>query len=177
MNAQNAELKAADESAIFVDEANLFRPQESAEDETARLREELTFERDARLRLAAEYENYRRRTKRETARAADAGKRELLERLVSLADDLELALANVSEASGAVAEGLRMIHRRFTEMLEAEGVKAFASTGEKFDPERHDAFDVASGTGDAFGTVHSEIRRGYLWNDKLLRPALVVVAQ
>lgn len=164
-----------DESPIDVDGADSFHP---VEDETAQqLREELEAERDRRLRLAAEYENYRRRTKSEIARAAEAGKRELLERLISLADDLDLALANGGESPDAVAEGLRLTHRRFHNMLEENNVVPFESKGERFDPERHEAFDVARGTDSEPGTVHTEMRRGYLLNDKLLRPALVVVAQ
>lgn len=172
---QNTQTKMTDESPVYVDEADSFQP---VEDETAQLREELEAERDKRLRLAAEYENYRRRTKKEIAQAADEGKRELLERLISLADDLDLALANVDDASDRrMVEGLRLIHKRFHQMLEANGVVPFESKGERFDPERHEAFDVATGTENEPETVHTEIRRGYFWNDKLMRPALVVVAQ
>jgi molecular chaperone GrpE len=178
---QNMEAKTADDARVFTgenqaftDEVEVLKPLEA---EIERLREELASERDAHLRLAAEYDNYRRRTKRESARAADEGKRKLLERLVSLADDLDLALANTDGSPGAVAEGLRLIHKRFHLMLEANGVVPFESRGEKFDPERHEAFDVMSGTENEPETVHTEIRRGYFWNDNLLRPALVVVAQ
>lgn len=171
---QNIRTKMTDETPVYIDEVEVFNP---AAMEIERLREELTFEKDARLRLAAEYENYRRRTKRESAQAAEEGKRVLLEQLLALGDDLDLALANAAEAPGAVADGLRLINKRFRAMLEANDVAAFESAGEKFDPERHEAFDVASGTGNEPETVHAEIRRGYFWNDKLLRPALVVVAQ
>lgn len=162
------------EKSIISDEVEM---SDAPETELERLREELAAEREARLRLAAEYDNYRRRTRKEMAQAGEEGKRELLERLISLADDLDLALAGAGESSDAVAEGLRMIHRRFEGMLEANGVAAFESEGEKFDPERHEAFDVAVVTGSKPETVYREIRRGYLWNGKLLRPALVVVAQ
>jgi molecular chaperone GrpE len=171
---QNTQTKMADESPVYVDEADIFHP---IEDETIHLREELEAERDKRLRLAAEYENYRRRTKREIAQAADEGKRELLERMLSIADDLDVALANADESPDAVAEGLRIIHQRFSAMLEANGFIGFESKGEEFDPERHEAFDVIAAGENETGRVNTEIRRGYFWNDKLLRPALVVVAQ
>ena len=171
---QNTQTKMTSGSPAYVDEVDIFHP---IEEEAAHLREELEAERDRHLRLAAEYENYRRRTERENAEAADKGKRELLTQLVSLADDLDLALAGSNESPEAVAEGVRMIHRRFREILEANSVIAFESEGEKFDPERHEAFDVVSiGDGES-GTVHREIRRGYFWNDRLFRPALVIVAQ
>ena len=171
---QNTPTKTIEESPVYIDEVEMFNP---AAPEIERLREELSAERDARLRLAAEYENYRRRTKQESAQAADRGKRELFEQLVSIADDLDLAAANADESSEALAEGLQLIHRRFHGVLEADGVQTFESTGEKFDPERHEAFEVAFGTDNEPGTVTREIRRGYFWKGKLLRPALVEVAQ
>lgn len=164
-----------DETPVYIDEVNILQP---IEDETARLREELEVERDKYLRLAAEYENYRRRTKKEQATAAEKGKRELLLRLISLADDFDLMLANVDDASDErIVEGLKLIERRLKAVLEANDVAAFDSIGEIFNPELHEAFDVVSAEEGKSGTVHSELRRGYLWRDKLLRPALVVVAQ
>jgi molecular chaperone GrpE len=141
------------------------------------LREELSSERDARLRLAAEYENYRRRTIEARRLAADEGKRELLEQMLIVGDDLDLALANLSEAPEWVVEAVHMIHRRFHAILEANGVVGMKSVGEAFDPKHHEAFDVRPDTEYGVGTVHTDLRRGYFLNGKLLRPALVIVAQ
>ena len=176
METQNAQAKMTDESPVYIDEVSLPDP---SEDETAHLREELEVERDKYLRLVAEYENYRRRTKLEQATAAEKGKSELLERLISLADEFALALVNLEDASNkSIVEGLRLIERRLKSVLDANGVVAFVSAGEFFNPELHEAFDVVSDIeNEKAGTVHSELRRGYFWNDKLLRPALVVVAQ
>lgn len=150
---------------------------DNLEAEAERLRKELEIERDARLRLAAEYQNYRRRTDLEKARAADDGKRELLTQLLSIVDDLDLAESGSDEAPKAVVEGVRMIRRRFLDLLGANGVVAFKSKGERFDPERHEAFAISATEGRNAGTVHVEMRRGYFWNDKVLRPALVIVEQ
>lgn len=172
---QDTQTKITDESSVYVDEVDIFHPGE--EEAVHLLREELEAERDRHLRLAAEYENYRRRVKRESLKAADEGKRELLVRMLSIADEFELACRHLDETSDTVAEGIKLVQRRFDETLQANSVAPFKSEGEIFDPEIHEAFDVASGTKSKPGTVHSEIRRGYFWNDKLLRPALVVVAQ
>jgi molecular chaperone GrpE len=171
---QNTQTKMTDESQVSVDKADLLHP---IEDEAEHLREELAAERDKYLRLAAEYQNYRRRTEEEKVEAADNGKRELLIQLVSLADDLDLALSGLNESPEAVADGVRMIHRRFRDILEANTVIAFESEGERFDPERNEAFAVVAAGKRESGTVHEEMRRGYLWKDKLFRPALVVVEQ
>lgn len=173
---QNTEYNTADESPVYIDEVNLFHPGEK--DETERLREELKTERDKHQRLAAEFINYRRRTKLEQAEAAEKGKRELLDRLISLADDFDLALANADDASDKrMIEGLGLIERRLTGILEANDVIGFDSTGEVFNPELHEAFDVIPGEKEKQGRIHSQLRRGYRWRGKLLRPALVVVIQ
>ncbi len=175
MDTQNTQTKMTDESPVYIDEVDLLSP---VEDETARLRGELEAERDKYLRLAAEYENYRRRTKQEQAISAEKGKRELLERLITLADDFDLALANADDASDErIVEGLQLIQRRLKAVLDANNVVGFDSIGEVFNPELHEAFDVIAAEDGKSDRVHSELRRGYFWNGKLLRPALVVVAQ
>jgi molecular chaperone GrpE len=70
-----------------------------------------------------------------------------------------------------------VIRRRLDQVLESNGVVRFESEGEIFDPERHEAFDVVEAVGGLEGRVHKEVRAGYLWKDKLLRAALVVVSK
>jgi molecular chaperone GrpE len=169
------------ERSRAVEQAGVIQACESVGDErvaaaTQALLEDLERERDARLRLAAEYQNFRRRTERERAHAAQEGKREILTQLVSIVDDIEVALDGSDRSTAPVTEGLRMIHRRFLHVLKRNGVTPFESVGSRFDPNVHHAFDVVTGEDDP-GTVLREERRGYLWNDKLLRPALVVVSQ
>lgn len=170
---QNTEAKQTEENQIVIGQEEIFTPFEA---ELRQLRAELSSERDARLRLAAEYENYRRRTKRERERAAAEGRRELLTRLLSIADDLDLTLEHSEAATDVVAEGIKLVHKRFAAMLQANDVVSFKSVGEIFNPELHEAFDLAHGTGLKPGTVQAEIRSGYFWGNRLLRPALVVVA-
>jgi molecular chaperone GrpE len=148
---------------------------ESFEREVARLKQELESERDQRLRLLAEFDNYRRRIKQDSALLNEAGKRDVLLSLLEVMDDFDRALLHINETSDAVADGLRLIHQRFSEVLESNGVKAFESEGEAFDPTIHDAIAVIDGDGEQSGTVYSEDRRGYLMNGKLLRPARVTV--
>ena len=140
-----------------------------------RLQEDLTTERERHLRLLAEFDNYRRRTKQERALAEETGKREVLLALLDVKDDVDRALLHIRETSDAVADGLRLIHQRFNNLLEAHGVTAFESEGEVFDPEIHEAMTMIDGDGEQSGTVYSEHRRGYLMNGKLLRPARVAV--
>ena len=141
----------------------------------ARLQEDLATEREQHLRLLAEFDNYRRRTKQERALAEETGKREVLLALLDVKDDVDRALLHIRETSDAVADGLRLIQQRFNNLLEAHGVTSFESEGEVFDPEIHEAMTMIDGDGELSGTVYSEHRRSYFMNGKLLRPARVAV--
>jgi molecular chaperone GrpE len=129
------------------------------------------------LRTLAEFDNYRRRVRRERARAEEAGKRDILLALLDVMDDFDRALAHVGESPGAVADGLRLIHQRLSRVLEANSVTSFQSVGERFDPTLHEAMSVIESDEYESGTVYEEDRRGYLWNGELLRPARVIVVR
>jgi molecular chaperone GrpE len=141
------------------------------------LRVELQQEHDRYLRTRADFENYRRRVERDRDVAARQAKRGLLLALVDLADGFDRALVHIDESPDSVAEGLHGMRRRLTGLLEAEGVKSFDSVGERFDPTRHEAMATVRDAGCAPETVVDEAGRGYLWNDELLRPARVRVAE
>jgi len=141
------------------------------------LRAELEQEQARHLRTRADFENYRRRIERDRDVAARQAKRELLRALVDLADGFDRALVHIDESPDSVAAGLHGMQRRLSSLLEAEGVKSFESVGQPFDPTRHEAMATVRDGGDEPGTVVDEAGRGYLWNDELLRPARVRVAQ
>lgn len=145
-------------------------------DEIARLEKQLAEEREQNLRTLAEFDNYRRRTRQELAVAQQAGKREVVLAFLGVMDDFDRALLHVGEVSDAVVEGLRLIRQRFNDVLISNGVTAFDSEGQSFDPMIHEAMSVIDADeGRESGTVYAEERRGYLMNGELLRPARVVV--
>jgi molecular chaperone GrpE len=145
--------------------------------EIARLEDELAEERERHLRMAAEFDNYRRRTRRELGEAGQEGQRELLLSLLEVMDDFDRAEEHLNNAGDAVAEGLRLLRQRLLNLLESNGVTPFASVGEKFDPEVHEGMSLVDGEGQEPGTVYEEYLRGYLWNGRLLRPARVTVVR
>ena len=145
--------------------------------EMEELLEELAGERNERLRLAAEFDNFRRRVRGVRDEASEEGKRYVLAQLLPICDDLDLATAHSDAEAGAVQQGLAVIRRRLDQVLESNGVVRFESEGEIFDPERHEAFDVIEAAEGMEGRVHKEVRAGYFWKDKLLRAALVVVSK
>jgi len=124
-------------------------------------------------RTQADFINYKRRTEQERQdfiRSANAG---LILSLLPVLDDLERALGALPEATDeGWAEGVRLVERKFQAALEAQGVKPMMALGEPFDPERHEA--VRRGKG-AEGVVIGVLEKGYTINDRLLRPARVVV--
>jgi molecular chaperone GrpE len=141
------------------------------------LRAELQQEHDRHLRARADFENFRRRVERDRDVAARQAKRDLLKALVDLADDFDRALVHIDESPDSVAEGLHGMRRRLRSLLEAEGVVSFESVGQRFDPTRHEAMATVRDFEGTPGTVVDEAGRGYLWNDELLRPARVRVAE
>src|SRR6185312_14238304 len=106
---------------------------EVSEDEVVRLHNELAAERERSLRLLAEFDNYRRRTKEEKASADEAGKSEILLSLLDVMDDFDRALLHVGTAPDAVADGLKLIHQRLSDVLHSNGVTPFDSEGQTFD--------------------------------------------
>jgi molecular chaperone GrpE len=145
--------------------------------EIQRLKEELRREHEMYLRALADFDNYRRRVERERSSAALTGKRDLILSLLEVLDGFDRAIQARDGGSSSVAEGLQAIHRNLLRLLEAQGVTAFKSLGETFNPELHEAIGWVQNDKFEPGAVVDEVRRGYRWGDELLRPARVRVAQ
>jgi molecular chaperone GrpE len=137
---------------------------------------------DRYLRLAAEFDNYRKRVGRDRADVVRAVQEGLLSELLPVLDNLERALAAARASAGssraeeAVIEGVEMTLRLFKGVLEKEGVKAIESVGQPFDPTIHHAVEQVRTSDQPENTVVEEVLRGYLLNHKVLRPALVKVS-
>ena len=149
----------------------------AAEDEIARLNEELRREHESLLRALADFDNFRRRVDRDRLSMERAGKRDIVTKLLDVMDDFERALAHVDEAPPAVAQGLRALQRKVSGLLEGQGVTPFSSLGEKFDPRIHEALGVVTQADLEPGMVAEELQRGYRWGEELLRAARVRVAE
>jgi molecular chaperone GrpE len=151
-----------------------------AADALTRERDEL---RDRLLRTAAEFDNYRKRTDRERRELAEYAAADLIRDLLPVVDDLERALsAPVEPGPGAdrvatYRDGIGLIHRQLLDVLKRRGVEALDVIGKPFDPQWHEALAQEPASGRPDGEVTAEIRRGYRLGQRLLRPALVKVAQ
>jgi molecular chaperone GrpE len=129
-------------------------------------------------RTAAEFANYRRRTTEERERDAGLASQHLLRKVITIADDFDRAVdARPAELAGnAWAEGIAAIDRKLRALLESEGVRAIEAVGRQFDPREHESITSLAGTGRPDGEVIAEAQRGYRLRDRVLRPALVIVA-
>jgi molecular chaperone GrpE len=130
------------------------------------------------LRTAADFDNFRKRARKDADEARLKAREELLKEILPGIDNLERALvaADASPAD-AVLSGVRLVLRQFQSALERVDVKAFDSVGQPFDPTRHEAISQVETDDQPPGTVVTEMQRGYNIGPRLLRPALVTVAK
>ncbi|GBC76936.1 Protein GrpE [bacterium HR08] len=148
------------------------------EDEITRLRQERQTLYERMLRLAAEFENYRKRIERERERMREEALAEVLTEFLPIVDDFERALeaARWLRDLDGVLQGLTVIHRRLLELLARFNVRPMETLGRPFDPTRHEAFAVEPTDEYEENTIIDEYQRGYMMGDRLLRPARVKVA-
>ena len=133
---------------------------------------------DRYLRTLADFDNFRRRVSREREEWRRQAQEELLREILPALDNFDRALAAEGEVGrdGGFRAGVELIHREFLKALERLGVRPFSAVGEAFDPVRHEAVARTERTDVADHTVVNEVQRGYLFHDRVLRPARVVVA-
>lgn len=131
-------------------------------------------------RERAEFTNFRQRTSKEREQERGLAGLDLITKVLALADDFDRAIDSrpAELADSAWADGIANIDRKLRSLLESEGVSAVeAKPGTAFDPRDHEAIASIPGTGLPDGVIAEEIRRGYRLRDRVIRPALVAVAQ
>ncbi len=133
---------------------------------------------DRYLRTLADFDNFRKRVGREREEWSLRAQEQLLREILPVLDNFDRALAAAPApgSDGGFREGIELIHRDFLKALERLGVRPFSAVGELFDPERHEAVARVERADVADQTVVTEMLRGYLFRDRVLRPARVVVA-
>lgn len=143
-----------------------------------RLEEEIAALKDKYLRLAAEYENFRKRTAKERIEVWAKAQGELIERLVDGLDDLN-RFAEVDQATTdakTVHDGVELIRRKFWKALDGVGLVPIDQTGVPFDPKLHEAVTMGPATAaEQDHTVGAVLQAGYRLGDTLIRPARVLV--
>lgn len=149
------------------------------QDTEKQAQEELQIYQDKYIRLAAEFENYKRRAQRDQSDAIRYANESLLKNLLSTVDNLERAIQSGKDAgaNGPLMEGVELTHKQFIETVGKLGVRQVSSIGNPFDPTMHQAVArVESDTAEP-NTVVEEFQKGYFLHDRILRPAMVTVAK
>jgi molecular chaperone GrpE len=140
--------------------------------ERDKLREQL-------MRTAADFDNFRKRTKRDLDDVRQRGKDDLIRDLLPVFDNLERAVQTGTGAGDAssVLEGVRMVLKLFEDTVERLGLSRVPTVGQRFDPAVHEALQQQETDAHPSGTVIAEIAPGYRFGERLVRPAMVVVAR
>ena len=137
-------------------------------------------ERDKYLRLAAEFDNYRKRTLKEKAELIKNGGEKTLTAILPVLDDFERALKNMeaSEETKAMKEGVELIFSKFQKILGQEGLQKIDTDGKDFDVDFHEAIAlIPAPSEDLKGKILDCVQTGYMLNEKVIRHAKVAVAQ
>ena len=131
---------------------------------------------DSWLRSQAEFQNYRKRLERDNEMMYTSMKGDIFKKVLPVLDDLERALQNRS-ADDAWASGIELVVRKFQNILESEGLKKIEALGVEFDPNFHEAISHEPANGAKSGHVIGVVQNGYMIGERVIRPALVRVAQ
>jgi molecular chaperone GrpE len=141
-------------------------------------REDFDAVQERYLRLAAEYENFRKRTERERMEQRDRAQGQLVGKLLEALDDLERLTRFTAEGTtvDSVLEGVKLVERKFARALESAGLEQVSAQGERFDPEQHEALMLTETDDPAEDEMVGDVfQTGYRFRGMLLRPARVQV--
>jgi molecular chaperone GrpE len=133
------------------------------------------------LRLTADFENYKKRATREKQEAIKYANENVLQKLVPVLDNFDMAVSATQNAQGDAVQslqtGINMIHQQLKSALVESGLEEVEAAGKPFDPNLHEAVSQQETTEAPEGQVVQQLRKGYRFRDRLLRPATVIVAK
>ncbi|HEX2696836.1 MAG TPA: nucleotide exchange factor GrpE [Anaerolineales bacterium] len=132
---------------------------------------------DGWMRSQAEFQNYKKRLERDNEMMYVSMKGDIIKKILPVLDDLERALQNRPADTGPWVSGIELIQKKVQSILEAEGVKRIEAEGQPFDPNFHEAISHEPSETVKSGYVIGVAQNGYMLGDRVIRPALVRVAQ
>ena len=189
MNPNEKKENASKNENVNNEEAtNLQEEQSNAADETAgsdnvsgeveALQKKYNELNDSHLRLMAEFDNYRKRTDKEKSAMYEIGARDVIEKILPVVDNFERGLATVPEDAKETpfAEGMEKIYKQLMKTLDDMGVKPIEAVGKPFDPNFHNAVMHVDDESLGENVVASELLKGYMYRDTVVRHSMVQVA-
>lgn len=153
---------------------------ENEEDPLAQKQAEYQELYDKHLRLYSEFENFRRRSRKDVADAKEKGRSEIVLTILPVIDDFERALDSINESteSQEVYDGVELIYNKFKNLLNEQGLEEMQPKGQPFDPEYHEAMTKTQAPSkEEKGKVVDVVEKGYMLNDRIVRHAKVVVGE
>jgi molecular chaperone GrpE len=178
LNEQTAEETATYTEAEGIGEEHA-APEGEAAAELDALRRQAEEAQERYLRTQADFDNFRRRSRVEKEDFAKYASSKLVEQLLPVLDNFERAVAASKDSKDldSLLKGIDMIQRQLGQTLEQEGLKAMEAVGEAFNPEFHQAVMQVESDEHEEGIVVEELQKGYVFKDKVLRPAMVKVSK
>ena len=183
MEDENKEIEIKEQKEDVIDSKDELT---AVKDELTAVKEDLYLAKESSISMSnklkyvmADFDNYRKQLERQVESRIDTNKAELLLKFLNIRDDYlrALEIAKQSKSEPAVIEGLEGILKNFDMLLKSEGVIEIETTGTPFDPNVHDAISFSDRSDEPENTVISEIRKGYILNNKVLRPSLVEISR
>jgi len=172
------------ESAITTDESETIEedltdidPVQTLEKDLQKTKDELAEQKDKFVRLQAETDNFRKRLSREKDEFSQYANERLFKALIPIFDNFERALEDPSNDTKSLKEGLDMILKQFNSFLKKEKVEPIKAIGEKFDPAIHEALTSEESDDHEENIIISQFVKGYTINNRVLRPAQVVISK
>jgi len=149
------------------------------EEELAKEKEEKEKHIERLQRLQAEFSNYRKRVIKEKSSLAEQATKDFIVELLPIIDNFERALATSTkdDEGDGVLKGVEMIYRQLSNLLTKTGVEAIVTVGEEFDPNLHNAVMKEESEEYDSGVIIEELQKGYIFNESVIRPAMVKVAE
>jgi molecular chaperone GrpE len=176
-NNDTDEMNSTDNTKSRADDIKPTNGKSIVSDEAIKKSDEYRELEDRYLRLAAEFDNYKKRMAKEYSRVLETSADETIRDLLTVVDDFERALAYENSDLESLRQGINLIYTKMMEMLKKRGLVKIKGKGEQFDPIYHHAVMQLETKEKEEGTIIEEVQKGYTINGRVLRPAQVVVAK
>lgn len=173
---ETAEAKAEEAEAETAENAEAENTESSADSKTKALEDEVAQWKDKYMRLAAEYDNYRKRTANEKLSIYDDATAKAVTELLPVADSMQMAMANLKDADPEILKGIELVSNQLAKSFEKLKVEAYGEIGDTFDPNLHNAISKIESDELGENTLAQIFQKGYKKGDKIIRHAMVQVA-